>query len=82
MTDDEYTDAPHHRRLPSHPDDYDWDMCSEVFFEDHDILLLYDGQFDGVEDPETELNQQFRIGDLRPASWFNPIHAQPPRRGG
>lgn len=68
---------PHHRRLPSNPDDYDWDMCSEILFEDHDILLLYDEQFDGVEDPDAKLNQQFRINDLRSASWFNPSTTSP-----
>lgn len=57
------------------PDDYDRDGCSEILFDDHDILLLYDEQIDGVEDPETELNQQFRIGDIRPPTGSPPSTA-------
>jgi hypothetical protein len=53
--------------LPSHPDDYGWDDCSEVLFQDHDILLLADP---GVEDPTDQVNQFTGLGDLRPDNWF------------
>jgi hypothetical protein len=60
----------HHEALPAHHDDYDWDMCSELLFEDHDVLMLYDASLDGFEDPEGDLNQMNGVGDLRPAAWF------------
>ena len=27
-----------HGTLPEHPDDYTWEDCSELLFEDHDVL--------------------------------------------
>ena len=68
--------------LPHHEDDYDWGMCSEILFQDHDILLLNSGWADGVEDPDSDLNRQMRIGDLRPDNWFNPFDNVDPRRPG
>jgi hypothetical protein len=53
--------------LPRHGDDYDWDMCSEVLFQDHDVLMLYDESLDGIEDPGSDANEYLRMGDLRPA---------------
>ncbi len=60
-------------RLPQHPDDEDWDMCSEVLFQDHDILMLNDPGVDGFEDPASPVNREFGIGDLRPGNWFTPF---------
>jgi hypothetical protein len=57
-------------RLPEHPDDYDWDLVSEVFFQDHDILELFDVEMDGIEDPDSEDNRARGIGDYRPQAWF------------
>src|SRR5271166_3806815 len=59
-----------HDVLPRHGDDYDWGMCSEVLFQDHDVLMLYDESFDGIEDPDGDANQYLRMGDLRPGTWF------------
>lgn len=59
-----------HEALPEHRDDYDWDMCSELLFEDHDVLMLYDASLDGFEDPGSDLNRESGVGDLRPAAWF------------
>ncbi len=59
-----------HEALPKHRDDYDWGMCSEILFEDHDVLMLYDASLDGFEDPGGDLNQENGVGDLRPAVWF------------
>lgn len=59
-----------HDALPRNHDDYDWDMCSEILFEDHDVLMLYNADLDGMEDPDTDVNQEFGIGDLRPKAWF------------
>jgi hypothetical protein len=65
--------------LPIHNDDHDWDMCSEVFFQDHDILLLDERWADGIEDPDDELNRSAGIGDLRPHNWFQPFNNVEPR---
>ncbi|MFB7596239.1 hypothetical protein [Streptomyces sp. NPDC056160] len=73
-----------HGRLPNHRDDYDFDACSEVFFQDTDVLMLYNARFDGIEDPGGETNQYMGIGDLRAAAWFEPflnVDARDPRRG-
>lgn len=75
---------PQLRGLPEHTDDYDWDMCSEVLFQDHDILMLGDAALDGFEDPGSALNFEFGIGDLRPTNWFRPFdnaEQRDPRRG-
>ncbi|MFG3526584.1 hypothetical protein ACGF8B_07555 [Streptomyces sp. NPDC047917] len=73
-----------HGRLPSHRDDYDFGMCSEMFFQDTDVLMLYNTRFDGIEEPDGETNQHMGIGDLRAAAWFEPflnVDARDPHRG-
>jgi hypothetical protein len=75
---------PELRGLPEHMDDYDWEMCSEVLFQDHDILMLDDAAMDGLEDPDSAVNREFGIGDLRPSNWFRPFdnaEQRDPRRG-
>jgi hypothetical protein len=72
-----------HGKLPSHRD-YDFGMCSEVFFQDTDVLMPYNARFDGIEDPDGETNQHMGIGDLRAAAWFEPflnVQARDPHRG-
>jgi hypothetical protein len=44
-------------RLPEHPDDNDRDLVGEMFFQDHDILELFDAEMDGIEDPDSEDNR-------------------------
>jgi hypothetical protein len=73
---------PNHGHLPRHRDDYDWDGCSEVFFQDHDIMLLYSADMDGIEAPDNEINQETGMGDLRPAAWFDPFENVEPRDPG
>lgn len=65
--------------LPHHDRDYDWDMCSEMFFQDHDVLMLYDETLDGIETPDNPTNAYLRMGDLRPASWFEHFANVEPR---
>ena len=65
--------------LLEHPDDEDWDMCSEVLFQDHDILLLNDPAVDGIENPANALNRDLGIGDLRPCNWFRLFRNVEPR---
>lgn len=66
-------------RSPEHPDDFDWDMALEVFFQDTDILDLFDVSLDGIEDPHSELNQAIGMGDYRPQAWFKPFGNVTPR---
>ena len=68
-------------RLPEHPDDHDWSMASEVFFQDHDILDLFDVELDGVEDPDSEHNRAMGMGDYRPQAWFRTFLNMDPRDG-
>jgi hypothetical protein len=65
-----WQEAEGHETLPKYPDDYDWHLCSELLFEDHDALMLYDAKLDGFEDPSGDLNQEYGIGDLRATAWF------------
>ncbi|GAA3053133.1 hypothetical protein GCM10020229_75940 [Kitasatospora albolonga] len=83
---DETTDDPEadHHALPEHKDDYDFDTCKDVLFQDHDVLMLYSARHDGIEDPDDDTNQTLGIGDLRPAAWFHPFQnetARDPHRG-
>lgn len=65
--------------LPEHSQDYDWDLCADLCLQDSDVLFLYDDAADGLEDPETEINQAFRIGDLRVGHWFDTFANMPAR---
>ncbi|MFB7676227.1 hypothetical protein ACFC26_32955 [Kitasatospora purpeofusca] len=44
-----------------------------MFFQDTDVLTLYNARFDGIGDPDGETNQQIGMGDLRTAAWFDPF---------
>ena len=68
-------------RLQRHPDDYDWDLAGEVLVQDEDVLTLFDPRMDGIEDPDNESNQRMRMGDYRPASWFQPFDNRTRRDG-
>lgn len=69
-----------HAALPKHADDYDWDMCSELFFEDHDVLMLYDNGLDGIE-TDGDANRDLGLGHtLHPTNWFKPFNSGQPIR--
>lgn len=71
-------DSPH-AALPNHRDDYDFDACSDYFFQDDDVLWLYDskynegpGEADGtVPSPVPPV--------LQPDNWFEDFLNVPPR---
>ncbi|MFE7194353.1 hypothetical protein [Kitasatospora sp. NPDC057541] len=78
------TDDADHAALPVHRDDYDFDACTDMFFQDTDVLMLYDARFDGIEDPDGETNRQIGMGDLRAEAWFDPfgdVQTRDPHRG-
>lgn len=62
------------QELPSTADDFNWDELRDDLFEDHDFLMLYSPDLDGIEDPLDAVNAQMRIGPyLRPQDWFTPF---------
>ncbi|MEV6637760.1 hypothetical protein AB0M54_44225 [Actinoplanes sp. NPDC051470] len=65
--------------LPEHGVDYDWESLFDVLLQDDDILRLFDGQLDGIEDPESEANRSAGMGDYRPEAWFRPFLNATPR---
>ncbi|MFE0773332.1 hypothetical protein [Streptomyces sp. NPDC058861] len=70
--------------LPSSGADYDWDGCLTHLFEDHDVLMLFDAQLDGMEDPDSEVHQTMGMVNLAADEWFEPFspdHARDPDRG-
>jgi hypothetical protein len=69
-----------HLKLPEGPGDYGWGMCSEIFFQDHDVLVLFDAEMDGFEDPSNPSNQYAGASDLRPDAWFRAFNSGQPLR--
>ncbi len=57
--------------VPPHPRDYDWDDVRDGLLQDTDILVLFNPDLDGIEDPEDEVNRNNGIGDYRPRAWFD-----------
>jgi hypothetical protein len=64
--------SPHHG-LPERDDDYDWDACADLLFQDTDVLLLFDASLDGIEDPDGEINQTLDMTSLQAKEWFEPF---------
>ncbi|MET8413045.1 hypothetical protein ABZV34_34145 [Streptomyces sp. NPDC005195] len=70
--------------LPEARGDGDWDACSGVLFQDHDVLMLFDDALDGIDDAESDLHQSMGMVNLAPLDWFTPFdpeHARDPERG-
>jgi hypothetical protein len=59
------------RDLPTHRDDYDFPLVLEALTEDDDLSQLFAHHLDGIEDPDSDLNQGIRMGDYRPPAWFD-----------
>ncbi|MFB6577373.1 hypothetical protein ACFCYC_07990 [Streptomyces sp. NPDC056402] len=73
-----------HNTLPEHEDDYGWDSCSDLMFQDHDVLMLFHSKYTGIEDPDHPANPFLGVGDPREAAWFDPFDnrgIRTPRRG-
>ncbi len=70
--------------LPEDRGDFDWGACSDVLFQDHDVLMLFDHALDGMEDPEGDIHQSLGMVNLAPHDWFaafDPEQARDPDRG-
>ncbi|MGW1604606.1 tetratricopeptide repeat protein [Streptomyces eurythermus] len=65
--------------VPARPDDYDWFACKDLLFEDHDVLMLYEPWMEGIESPDSAVNQHFGMVHLRPEDWFKPFRPEDER---
>ncbi|MFC5148935.1 hypothetical protein [Streptomyces aureoversilis] len=59
--------------LPEQRRDFDWSACSDVLFQDHDVLMLFDAALDGIEDSSSDVNQALGMVNLAPLDWFTPF---------
>jgi hypothetical protein len=59
--------------LPEDRRDFDWDACSDILFQDHDVLMLFDNTLDGIEDPDNDIHQSMGMVNLAPHEWFAPF---------
>ncbi|MFF7887826.1 hypothetical protein ACH40F_41130 [Streptomyces sp. NPDC020794] len=70
--------------LPEARGDGDWEACSDVLFQDHDVLMLFDDSLDGIDDAQNDLHQSMGMVNLAPLDWFTPFdteHVRDPERG-
>ncbi|GLF98626.1 tetratricopeptide repeat protein [Streptomyces yaizuensis] len=70
--------------LPETLEDYDFDMCLDLFLEDTDVLFLYEPWSQGIEDPDNTINQFLGIAALEADRWFEPFRKtrqRDPERG-
>ena len=54
----------------------DFSALYEAAFEDEDYALLFDPQWDGIED--TDRGQMLGMANLRPGDWFEPFRDEDP----
>ncbi|AZP14774.1 hypothetical protein EJC51_47075 [Streptomyces aquilus] len=77
-------DGSPHAALPTHRDDYDFDACSDFFFQDHDVLWLYDSKY-SEDAGEAEGREPVGVPPaLHPDNWFEDflnVPARSPERG-
>lgn len=78
---DDWVGLEKYPNLPVHKDDFDWEMAFECLFQDTDILSLFDQELDGIEDPDSDLNEFLGMGDYRPEAWFETFNNMEPRDG-
>lgn len=70
--------------LPEHRRDFDWHACSDMLFQDHDVLMLFDNSLDGIEDSDSQVNQALGMVNLAAQDWFDafdPEQTRNPNRG-
>ncbi|MCW8121862.1 hypothetical protein [Streptomyces anthocyanicus] len=71
-----------HAALPQHRDDYDFDACSEFFFQDHDVLWLYDGTYNEDSPGADGPGPSGIPAALHPDNWFENFLSVPARSPG
>lgn len=50
--------------------DTDIDQAADMWFEDHDVLMLFDRGLDGIEDVDGDLDDTMGLTNLHPRDWF------------
>ena len=55
--------------IPPHPEDFDWEQCRSLLFEDHDVLMLNNPALDGIENDEQAI-ERMGLAYLRRSEWF------------
>lgn len=68
-----------HAALPRHRDDYDFDACSDVFFQDHDVLWLYESKYGEGSGPAGGTQSSPTPPALHPDNWFEDFRNTPRR---
>jgi hypothetical protein len=61
--------------LPHDYYDFNWNACTSMLNDDHDALMLYEPELDGIKDPCDKANIMMGVGDLRPQNRFDPFAA-------
>ena len=57
--------------MPSDAADGEWDDVVEALFQDDDYRTVFGGVLaDGLQDPNSEVNQELGMGSYQPESWF------------
>lgn len=69
---------PTHVALPTHRDDHDFSACSEFFFQDHDVLWLYNSRYNESHDGANG-GESLVPSALQPGTWFENFLNVPPR---
>jgi len=65
--------------LPEDGGDFDWSAASDLLFQDHDVLMLFDDSLDGIEDGGSDVNQAMGMVNLAPLDWFTPFDPEQAR---
>jgi hypothetical protein len=50
-----------------------FDLAHDLAFEDHDVLLLFDARFDGIED--SDIGEMMGMANLHVRDWFKPFRS-------
>ena len=53
--------------------DDDFGAVRELLFRVHDVLLLFEASLDGVEAPDSALDEHRLFANLHPRAWFLPF---------
>jgi len=60
-------------RIPACEDDDQIEWLDELLLGDTDVLMLYNPALDGIEDPNSAVNQHLGCANLHPNDWFKPL---------
>ena len=70
---DDLTEPAWIERIPADEGDGQIDWLEDLLLQDTDVLMLYNPALDGVEDPDSPINQHLGCAHLHPNDWFKPF---------